>query len=92
MSLPHAGVFYAAHDPKNGILQPEDLAGVGEYSIRASVVSPSLNVLCANMNSVELSPLLYVNFPNAQTNTTSIPGQRIPADEVNYISEIVLEP
>ena len=32
MSMPHAGVFSAAHDAKNGILQPEDLAGVGEYS------------------------------------------------------------
>lgn len=30
MSMPHAGVFSAAHDPKNGILQPEDLAGLGE--------------------------------------------------------------
>lgn len=32
MSLPHAGVVAAAHATQNGILQPEELAGVGEYA------------------------------------------------------------
>jgi hypothetical protein len=71
MSMPHAGVFSAAHDPKNGILQPQDLEGLGEYSVRASVVSPSVDVLCANMNATELAPLIYVNWTNALTNTTA---------------------
>lgn len=67
MSMPHAGVFSAAHDPKNGILQPEDLAGLGEYSLRASVVSPSVNVLCVNMDEAELEPLVLTLWPNGTT-------------------------
>ena len=78
MSMPHAGVFSAAHDPKNGILQPEDLDGLGEYSIRASVVSPSVNVLCANMEETELKPLIYTLWPDPITNDSSIPGQQVP--------------
>ena len=34
MAMPHAGVFAAPDDPRNGILQPEYLAGVGEYNLR----------------------------------------------------------
>ncbi|KAE9376051.1 hypothetical protein N431DRAFT_543398 [Stipitochalara longipes BDJ] len=70
MSMPHAGVFSAAHDAKNGILQPKDLEGVGEYSVRASVVSPTINVLCVNMNSTELKPLVYTQWPYAKTNNS----------------------
>lgn len=70
MSMPHAGVVSAAHDTKNGILQPQDLEGLGEYSIRASVVSPSVNVLCVNMEASELEPLIYVTWPNANTTQT----------------------
>ncbi|KAH9208642.1 hypothetical protein DL95DRAFT_373071 [Leptodontidium sp. 2 PMI_412] len=77
LSMPHAGIFDAARAPKNGILQPEELAGVGEYAIEASVVSPSLNVLCVNLNKTELSPLIYTEFPTAiTTNTSGIPGQK----------------
>jgi hypothetical protein len=90
MSMPHAGVFSAAHDAKNGILQPEDLAGVGEYSVRASVVSPTVNVLCVNMNSTELSPLIYTEWPHAKTNTSDIPDQKIPWS--GYQNDIQLEP
>lgn len=63
--MPHAGVFAAARDSRNGILQPEDLAGVGEYNLQAAVISPTLNVLCVNMNYTELAPLIYVEWPNA---------------------------
>jgi hypothetical protein len=81
MAMPHAGIFAAAKDPKNEILQPSDLAGVGEYSIHASVVSPTINVLCANMNEMELAPLIYVEWPYSQkTNSTSIPGQLLAWD------------
>lgn len=90
MSMPHAGVFSAAHDPKNGILQPEDLEGLGEYSIRASVVSPTINILCANMDADELKPLIYVDWPNATTNNSDIPGQRMAWS--GYESEVQLEP
>ncbi|KAK0115752.1 hypothetical protein ONS95_012805 [Cadophora gregata] len=76
LSMPHAGIFAAARTPQNGVLQPEELAGVGEYSIEAAVVSPSLNVLCVNLNKTELAPLIYTEFPNAiTTNKSGIPGQ-----------------
>lgn len=78
MSMPHAGVRTAAHDSENGILQPEELAGVGEYSLKASVVSPTVNILCVNMNSTEMEPLVYVDWPYATTvNDTKMPGQKI---------------
>jgi hypothetical protein len=75
MAMPHAGVIAAAKDSINGILQPEELAGVGEYNIAASVVSPAVNVLCVNMNATELEPIVYTAWPNAITNISDIPGQ-----------------
>ena len=33
--------------------------GLGEYSIEASVPSPGINVLCANMSTDEMSPMVY---------------------------------
>ncbi|ETS82222.1 hypothetical protein PFICI_07224 [Pestalotiopsis fici W106-1] len=76
MSMPHPGIYQAATDPTNGILQPSDLSGVGEYQIRASVASPSVNVLCANLNRTELEPLIYATWPDARTVGTEIPFQR----------------
>lgn len=77
LAMPHAGIFSAARNQQNGILQPEDLAGIGEYNISASVVSPAVNVLCVNMNEIELAPIVYTAWPNATTNQTDIPGQRV---------------
>lgn len=78
MSMPHPGVRSAALDEINGILQPEDLAGVGEYSVRASVVSPTINVLCVNMMESEVAPLIYTEWPNAKTvNGTNNSGQKL---------------
>ncbi|KAI4639209.1 hypothetical protein J4E93_009387 [Alternaria ventricosa] len=59
MAMPHSGVFAAARDQRNGILQPEELNSEGTYSLRASVPSPVLNVLCVNMNETELEPIVY---------------------------------
>ncbi|KAI0838745.1 hypothetical protein F5Y06DRAFT_43203 [Hypoxylon sp. FL0890] len=81
LAMPHAGVYSAATDPHNDILQPDDLAGVGEYSIRASVVSPAVNVMCVNMNRDELAPLIYTRWPNSRTESTDVPGQRIGVDD-----------
>jgi hypothetical protein len=78
MAMPHAGIFAAARDSKNGIMQPTDLAGLGEYEIKASVVSPSVNVLCVNMAEDELAPLVYTKWPNAKLNDTDIPGVQKP--------------
>ncbi|KAI2630100.1 hypothetical protein GGS21DRAFT_215407 [Xylaria nigripes] len=75
LAMPHPGVYTAARDPKNGILQPNELLGVGEYSIRASVVSPVVNVMCVNLNRSELSPLIYTEWPHARVEFTDIPGQ-----------------
>lgn len=79
LSMPHAGIFAAARDSKNNIMQPNDLDGVGGYSIKASVPSPAVNVLCVNMAGEELAPLVYTEWPNAQLiNSTVIPTQVIP--------------
>ncbi|KAM0154321.1 hypothetical protein ACHAQE_000825 [Botrytis cinerea] len=91
LAMPHTGVISAATDPINGILQPSDLEGVGEYKVRASVVSPTINVLCVNMNKTELSPIIYVDWPNAiTTNSTNVPGQKMAWG--GYTSEINLQP
>ncbi|KAF4632719.1 hypothetical protein G7Y89_g5404 [Cudoniella acicularis] len=90
LAMPHAGVYYAARDIKNEILQPEELGGVGEYSLRASVVSPALNVMCVNANQTELAPLVYVTWPNATKNSSDIPNQVLPW--VGYQDDIQLLP
>jgi hypothetical protein len=59
LAMPHAGVFAAARDPRNGILQPEELNSEGTYSLKASVPSPVMNVICVNMNKEELAPIVY---------------------------------
>lgn len=59
LAMPHAGVFAAARDQRNGILQPEELDSEGTYSLHASVPSPVMKVLCVNMNETELSPIVY---------------------------------
>ncbi|KAF5978950.1 hypothetical protein FBULB1_5978 [Fusarium bulbicola] len=76
LALPHPGVYGASTLKLNGILQPDDLAGVGEYTVRAGVVSPSVNVLCVDVDKKELAPLVYTTWPNAKVNNTDIPGQK----------------
>ncbi|KAL3423277.1 hypothetical protein PVAG01_05024 [Phlyctema vagabunda] len=90
VSMPHAGIFSAARARENSILQPAELAGVGEYSLEASVVSPTINVLCVNMSPLELSPLIYVDWPNATTNETLGPGQRVAWP--GYQNEVQVRP
>ncbi|KJZ70833.1 hypothetical protein HIM_09792 [Hirsutella minnesotensis 3608] len=75
MAMPHPGVYAAAIAPRNGILQPDDLNGIGEYSFRAGVVSPSINVMCVNMSAGELSPLVYTEWPNSRKNFTGVGTQ-----------------
>jgi hypothetical protein len=89
MAMPHAGVIAAATDPGNNIMQPTELDGVGGYSISASVVSPAVNVLCVNMAEDELAPLVYTEWPQANlTNSTQIPGQKIPVDSTGWTTAI----
>lgn len=70
-------MYDAATNPVNKILQPNDLSGVGEYAIRASVVSPAINVMCVNMNEEEMAPLIYTKWENSQTNATGVGNQTI---------------
>ncbi len=66
MAMPHAGIFQAARDPKNNIMQPADLEGLGEYNIIASLPSPAINVLCANMSEEDLEPIIYTKWPGSK--------------------------
>lgn len=88
LAMPHPSVYDAATNPVNKILQPNDLSGVGEYAIKASVVSPALNVMCVNISPEELSPLIYTEWPLGKNNSneTLVPGQRIgPLDWEQYV-------
>ncbi|KAL1623483.1 hypothetical protein SLS54_004473 [Diplodia seriata] len=59
LAMPHAGVLGAATDERNEILQPSELGGLGAYNLVASVPSPAIHVLCANMDRSELAPIVY---------------------------------
>ncbi|KUI55452.1 hypothetical protein VP1G_02770 [Cytospora mali] len=73
LALPHPGVYKAATNDENDILQPSDLDGLGAYNISASVISPAVNVLCVNMNESDLAPLVYTTWPNANNTKNSNP-------------------
>lgn len=92
LALPHAGVYAAATDPINGILQPSELLGIGEYSIKASVASPVVNVMCVNMTEDELSPLVYTQFPNARKNRTGWHEQEKPVVDTWWTDIPVVSP
>ena len=82
MAMPHFGVFSAAREPTNNILQPEDLGGLGEYIITASVPSPSVNVICAGMNESDLFPFIQSNWPkNSTDNSSMIPNYPSPLNK-----------
>ncbi|EEU37762.1 uncharacterized protein NECHADRAFT_88157 [Fusarium vanettenii 77-13-4] len=66
VSIPHPSVWSASRFPRNKILQPEDLSNAGGFSIRAAVVSPTLNTLCVNIDKEELAPLVYTEFPYSE--------------------------
>jgi hypothetical protein len=77
LSFPHPGVYEAATSPLNDILQPDDLGGVGEYTINAAVVSPTINVMCVNMKAEELAPLVYTEWPHSRNEHTHVGDQMI---------------
>jgi len=82
MAMPHSGIPAAAMDPKNDIRQPQGASGEGKYSVEASVPSPAVNVLCVGMNSSELAPLIYSEWPNSHFNATeysAYPPSNIPS-------------
>ncbi|KAF2730487.1 hypothetical protein EJ04DRAFT_545705 [Polyplosphaeria fusca] len=67
LAMPHSGIFQAARDQRNGILQPEELNSEGIYFLRASVPSPVMHVMCANMEEKELEPIVYDMWDNGNT-------------------------
>jgi hypothetical protein len=71
LAMPHAGVFAAARDQRNGILQPEELDSEGTYTLEASVPSPIMKVLCANLKKEELAPLVFQEWTDEIVNATS---------------------
>ncbi|KAG6040223.1 hypothetical protein E4U41_001200 [Claviceps citrina] len=75
MAMPHPGVYAAAMAPVNEISQPVDLGGVGEYTILAAVVSPTINVMCVNMDADELAPLVYTAWPYSNSTPTGVGDQ-----------------
>ncbi|KAI4245657.1 MAG: hypothetical protein LQ352_006535 [Teloschistes flavicans] len=74
MAMPHVGVFAAARDPINNIMQPQDFNGLGEYDIEASIPSPTTNVLCASMTEDELAPLVYSQWPLGNGSAMNVAG------------------
>ncbi|KAH6687758.1 hypothetical protein F5X68DRAFT_239145 [Plectosphaerella plurivora] len=75
LAIPHPGLYSAATDKTNKIMQPQELSNVGEYYIKASVVSPVVNIMCVNMAPEELAPLIYTTWPNAKVENITFEGQ-----------------
>jgi hypothetical protein len=71
LSMPHPVVSYASADPKNDLPQADPGSAFGGISVKASVLSPSTNTLCVNMQQSEVEPLVYVEWPNARVNTST---------------------
>ncbi|KAI5262790.1 hypothetical protein E4T47_09198 [Aureobasidium subglaciale] len=98
LALPHAGVPGASWDAINHVLQPGDLDGQGVYQLQASVPSPAVNVLCAQMTKEDLSPIVYTEWNNNILNATQWPtGEQMafyqPGTEVNgtYLNNTVVD-
>lgn len=79
-------MYDSATNPVNGILQPSDLSGVGEYRLAASAVSPALNVLCVGMTEEELAPLVYTTWPDANSTDAELVGEKTGG--VNWVDDI----
>jgi hypothetical protein len=61
LAMPHAGlsILYShAYSTPGDLRQPGDATGFNEYDLGASVVAPSINVLCATAQESEVEPLL----------------------------------
>ncbi|KHN95231.1 uncharacterized protein MAM_06942 [Metarhizium album ARSEF 1941] len=88
MALPHPGVYAAATSPVNRIMQPDALSGIGQYSIRAGVVSPAINVMCVGASRDELAPLVYTTWPGSKSVRSGIGHQEIPVEEKLWVNDV----
>ncbi|KAK5114780.1 hypothetical protein LTR85_010093 [Meristemomyces frigidus] len=59
LALPHPSLPGAAKDPVNGVIQPQELQNRGSYSVRGSLPSPEVFVLCATLTEADLQPFVY---------------------------------
>lgn len=88
LAFPHIGVFQAARDPVNKILQPEDLDGLGVYHVKASVASPVINTLCVQTIPGDLDPLVYTAWNNKSAaknfNASAWPAQVSGINMTNF--------
>jgi hypothetical protein len=57
LAMPHAGTVSASQDPINRLLQPGDLAGLGEYVVVAAVPAPAVNIVCAGLTLDEVTAM-----------------------------------
>jgi len=78
MAMPHPGVVAAVSDHFPSMKQPQNdnsfyddsPQGLGEYLVRASVPSPAVNVLCAELSAEEMIPMIYNQWPREYFNGT----------------------
>lgn len=88
MAMPHSGIVAAAGDHFKDLQQSEDadyirdslLIGFGDYYIHASVPSPMVNVLCAELTAQELIPMIYNQWPSDYFNGTEPDVKNWPDD------------
>ncbi|KAI4724334.1 hypothetical protein E4T49_07930 [Aureobasidium sp. EXF-10728] len=92
LAMPHAGVPAAAHDERNGIIQPQSQDKQAGYNLQASVPSPAVNVMCVNMNATELAPIVYTAWGNTLNTTLWSTGAGIGwYGPGNYLNKTVVD-
>ncbi|CAG8983046.1 hypothetical protein HYALB_00006074 [Hymenoscyphus albidus] len=60
LSMPHPVVYYSV---RKEFPKAKKGSGLGEYTMKASVLSPTSNTMCVNMNRSEAAPLVYLEWP-----------------------------
>ncbi|CAG8959736.1 hypothetical protein HYFRA_00001642 [Hymenoscyphus fraxineus] len=71
LSMPHPVVYYSV---RKEFPMAKKGSGFGEHTMKASVVSPTSNTMCVNMNRTEVAPLVYVEWPRAQLTIINTDG------------------
>jgi hypothetical protein len=82
LSMPHPVVFYST---QLEFPMPVRGTGFGEHSLKASVVSPTSNTLCVNMQPSEIAPLIYVEWPNARVSVDDTGSKTAAKDWQNDV-------
>jgi hypothetical protein len=87
-AMPHANILAAVNHIDNGLPQRTDPSGHGNSELDASVPPPAVNVLCAAMNTTELAPLVYTEWPKTDGKFDGVtwelnPPADVPTDDWN---------